>query len=173
MQFCITSKMTISRIRKTRKYYVNIFPCKFWLIDWLIDYGFTFRSRIFHLYGDVTIAGEGLQNLGLCSALRALEQGGILIVPHLLWREASFFSGLIRRTAPFSRLLRHTRGCEGSVLTRILMGPYQSPFTTHKGMQRTYSNPDPHGLCKFCIVSKFCIVTSNNMLPTSYRTHAV
>ena len=23
--------------------------------------------------------------------------------------------------------------------------PYQSPFTTHKGMWRTYSNPDPHG----------------------------
>ena len=30
------------------------------------------------------------------------------------------FSGLIRRTAPFSRLLRHTRGCGGSSLTRIL-----------------------------------------------------
>jgi hypothetical protein len=30
-----------------------------------IIYGFTSRSRIFHLYGDVTIAGEGLQNLGL------------------------------------------------------------------------------------------------------------
>ena len=42
------------------------------------------RSRIFHLYGNVTITGEGLQNLGLCSALRAFEQGGIFIVPHLL-----------------------------------------------------------------------------------------
>jgi hypothetical protein len=50
----------------------------------LIIYGFTSRSRILHLYGDVTIAGEGLQNLGLCSALRAFEQGGIFIVPHLL-----------------------------------------------------------------------------------------
>jgi hypothetical protein len=49
---------------------------------WL--YGFTSRSRIFHLYGDVTIAAEELQNLGLCSALRAFEQGGIFIVPHLL-----------------------------------------------------------------------------------------
>jgi hypothetical protein len=39
---------------------------------------------MFHLYGDVTIAGEGLQNLDLCSALRAIEQGGIFIVPHLL-----------------------------------------------------------------------------------------
>jgi hypothetical protein len=50
----------------------------------MIVYGFTARSRIFHLYGDVTIAGEGLLNLGLCSALRAFEQGGIFIVPHLL-----------------------------------------------------------------------------------------
>jgi hypothetical protein len=31
-------------------------------------------------------------------------------------------SGLIRRTAPFSRLVRHTRGCGGSILTRILTG---------------------------------------------------
>jgi hypothetical protein len=38
----------------------------------------------FSLIWDVTIAGEGLQNLGLCSALRAFEQGGIFIVPHLL-----------------------------------------------------------------------------------------
>jgi hypothetical protein len=51
---------------------------------WLIIYGFTSRSRIFHLYGDDTIAGEGLQNLGLCSALKAFE-------PHLLWHGTSVF----------------------------------------------------------------------------------
>jgi hypothetical protein len=50
----------------------------------LIIYGITSRSRIFYLYGDVTIAGEELQNLGLCSAVRAFEQGEIFIVPHLL-----------------------------------------------------------------------------------------
>jgi hypothetical protein len=61
------------------------------MIDWLIIYGFTSLSRIFHLYGDVTIAGEGLQNLGLCSALRAFQQGGNFIVPHLLWHGASVF----------------------------------------------------------------------------------
>jgi hypothetical protein len=33
----------------------------------------------------VTITDEGLQNLSLCSALRAFEQGGFSIVPHLLW----------------------------------------------------------------------------------------
>jgi hypothetical protein len=52
--------------------------------DSLIIYGFTSCSRIFHLYGDVTITGERLQNLGLCSVLKAFEQGGIFIVPHLL-----------------------------------------------------------------------------------------
>jgi hypothetical protein len=34
------------------------------------------------------------------------------------------FSGLIRSTAPFCRLLRHTRGCGGSVLTQIITGPH-------------------------------------------------
>jgi hypothetical protein len=32
------------------------------------------------------------------------------------------FSGLIRRTAPFSRLLQHTWGCGGPIRTRILTG---------------------------------------------------
>jgi hypothetical protein len=49
----------------------------------LIDCLFTvFRPA--QIYGDVTIAGEELQNLDLCSALRAFEQGGIFIVSHLL-----------------------------------------------------------------------------------------
>jgi hypothetical protein len=60
------------------------------LIDWLIISCFTSRSRIFHLYRNVTIHGEGLQNLGLCSALRAFEQR-IFIVPHLLWHGTSVF----------------------------------------------------------------------------------
>ena len=50
------------------------------------------RPKIFHLNGDVTITDEGLQNLGLCSALRAFEQGGIFIVPHLQRHEPLVFS---------------------------------------------------------------------------------
>jgi hypothetical protein len=61
------------------------------MIDWLIIYGFTSRSRIFHLYGDVTNAGEELQNLGLCLVLRAFEQGGIFIVPHMLRHGTSVY----------------------------------------------------------------------------------
>jgi hypothetical protein len=89
------------------------------LIDCLIIY----HLRIFHSYGNVDIAGEGLQNLGLCSALRAFEQGAIFIVPHLLWHGTSVF--------PVSS-----------------EGPPHSIYsydTTRMEMQRTYSNPNPHG----------------------------
>jgi hypothetical protein len=51
------------RLMKSRQWYLvqKVGNPIDWLIDWLIIYGFTSRSRIFHLYGDVTIAGEGLQ----------------------------------------------------------------------------------------------------------------
>jgi hypothetical protein len=63
---------------------------------------------MFHLYGDVTIAGEGLQNLGLrvCSALKAFEQRGIFIT--------------CRDTGPRS-FRSHPKDC-----------PIQSPLTTHE-----------------------------------------
>ena len=110
-------------------------------IGWLIAYVFTSRSRIFHLYKDVTTAGEGQQNLGLSSALRAFDQGGIFIVPQLLWHGTSVFPVWFEgppysvasydtqvystpdpHRSPISRLLRHTRGCGGTILTRILTG---------------------------------------------------
>jgi hypothetical protein len=102
----------------------------------LIIYGFTSLSRMFYLYGDVTIAGGRLQNLGLWSALRAFELGGIFIVQHLLWHGISpqyfrfhkkdhpiqsllttdmkmwtIYSNPDSHGSPFSRLLRHARGC--------------------------------------------------------------
>jgi hypothetical protein len=52
------------------------------LIDYLLFY--VLLNNITLIYGDITIAGEGLNNLGLCSALRAFEQGEIFIMPHLL-----------------------------------------------------------------------------------------
>jgi hypothetical protein len=91
----------------------------YWLIDYLC---FTSRSGIFHLYGDVTIAGEGLQNLSLCSKLRAYEQGGVFIVPHLLWHRTSGFPVSSER-------------------------PPQSVASYGMGIRKTYSNPDPHGDC--------------------------
>ena len=48
--------------------------------------GFSSHSRIFHIYGDVTITGAIFY---LCSALVATEQRGFFSVPHLLWHGAS------------------------------------------------------------------------------------
>jgi hypothetical protein len=82
------------------------------------------------------------------------------------------FSGLIRRTAPFSRLLRHTRGCGGSILTRILTGLHS--VTSHKGtcIWKTYFNHifTCHSqwmveFCKHGIISK---VLSNNLICVLY-----
>jgi hypothetical protein len=41
------------------------------------------------------------------------------------------FSGLIRRIAPFSRLLRPTRGCGGSILIRIITELYAFKYITY------------------------------------------
>jgi hypothetical protein len=110
---------------------------------YLFIYCFTSCSRVFHIYGDVTITGEGLQNLSLCSALRAFEQGEMFIVPHLLWHGASVCSvssegpphsvssydtqGMWRiysnpdpHGSPISRFLRHKRGCGEPILTPII-----------------------------------------------------
>jgi hypothetical protein len=52
------------------------------LIDFLIMY-VPFKNWSLFLWRR-HIAGEGLQNLGLCSVLRAFEQDGIFTMPHLL-----------------------------------------------------------------------------------------
>jgi hypothetical protein len=65
-------------------------PVNLKLINWLIDYlGFYVPLKNISLIWRHHIAGEGLHNLGLCSALRAFEQGGIFIVQHLLWHGTS------------------------------------------------------------------------------------
>jgi hypothetical protein len=52
----------------------------------LIDYSVFYvpLKNISLKYGDITITGEGLQNLGLCLALMVFEQGVIFTMPHLL-----------------------------------------------------------------------------------------
>jgi hypothetical protein len=54
---------------------------------------FTSHSGIFqlHIWRRHHYTGKGLQHFGLCSALRAFEQGGVFIVPHLLWHRTSVF----------------------------------------------------------------------------------
>jgi hypothetical protein len=97
----------------------------------MIIYGFKSRSRIFHLYGDVTIAGDGMQNYRPMLGAQGLRAGRDLYCATPAVTRDLGFSGLIRRTDPFSSLLRHTRGCGGSILTRILTGGATSKNIYH------------------------------------------
>jgi hypothetical protein len=81
---------------------------------------FTSRLGLFKTFMEMSpLPVKGLQNFGLCSALRAFEQGGFFILQHLLWHGSRFF-----RFHPKDR-------------------PIQSLLTTHMGMWRTYSNSNP------------------------------
>jgi hypothetical protein len=62
----------------------------------------------------------------------------------LLSLVARFQNRAIRCDWGFNRLLRLATECREPFLTRILTGPPPfSPLTTHKGMRKVYSNPDP------------------------------
>jgi hypothetical protein len=81
---CLQAKKKIDSRIERAELLSNINPC-FWLRFYVP------LKNCSLIHGDFTIAGEGLQNLGLCSALRAFEQGDIFIVPHLLWHGSSVF----------------------------------------------------------------------------------
>jgi hypothetical protein len=71
------------------------------------------------------------------------------------------FSGLIRRTAPFSRLLRQTRGCGGYILTRI---PTGSPTQFTRSVQ--YLNI--HQYIIEARITAVIIFLKDNILKTIY-----
>jgi hypothetical protein len=55
------------------------------LIDWLFNVLHPAQEYFTYVEMSPLLVIDGLQNLGLCSALRAFEQGGIFnIMPHLL-----------------------------------------------------------------------------------------
>ena len=60
--------------------------------------------------------------LSLMLVVKGLRAGRDLCRATTTLKRDLDFSGLTRRIAPFSRLLRHTRGYDGSILTRILSG---------------------------------------------------
>jgi hypothetical protein len=134
------------------------------LIDWLIDW-LKSRSRILLLwYGDVIITGEGLQNLGLCSALRAFGQGG------------DPYRATPTATSPLCRLLRHTRGYGGSNLNWILTGPHlgSKGFTSALLRQlQKFSCPEMtkltcpwlvENICANSWLSNLCLVHTENLI---------
>jgi hypothetical protein len=117
LNFCPTPQETNEQhnMKDTRAFFHRLR-----LIDWLFTV--LHPARVFHFYRDVTIAGEGLQNLGLCSAFMGFWARRDLYRATPILARGLGFCGLIRRTAPFSRHLRHTSGCGESILSRILTG---------------------------------------------------
>jgi hypothetical protein len=87
-EIAVRLALSTTWLSMAKRYFTQPVLIKQSLIDYL---GFTSRSRDFHLYEDVTITDEWLQYLRLRLALRAIEQGGIFIVPHLLRHETSVF----------------------------------------------------------------------------------
>jgi hypothetical protein len=59
-------------------------------------------SNFFSHQAAVTITGDRAANFGLCSALKAFEQGGILILPHLLRHGTSVYTVSSERPPPTS-----------------------------------------------------------------------
>jgi hypothetical protein len=88
------------------------------LTDWL--YIVLRPAQEFHLYGASQLSVKG--QIQACARHSGPLRRGIFIVPHRLWQGPWFFQS-------------HRKD-----------RPIQSPLTTHKGMWRTYSNKDPHGL---------------------------
>jgi hypothetical protein len=113
----------------------------------LIVCGFTSCTRIFHFYGNVTIAGEGLQKFRPMLGAQGLwARRDLYRATPAVTRDLGF-SGLIRKTAPFSRLLRHTRGCGVSILTRILTGRERETESAVKIAKRILNQPEAFLAC--------------------------
>jgi hypothetical protein len=92
-------------------------------VQFLFIYCFTSRSIIFLVYGDVSITGEGLQNLGLCSRRLSLWAERDLYHVTPVWHGVLVFPVSSKGLPPFNRLLRIAKGCWGSILAQILTGP--------------------------------------------------
>jgi hypothetical protein len=74
---------------------------------------------------------------------RAFEQGGVFIVPHLLWHGASVFP-VSSDGPPHSIASCDSQGdAEDLFLPGSSRVPIESPLTTRKGVLRTYSYLDP------------------------------
>jgi hypothetical protein len=97
---------------------INLSVCK--LIDWLIIYCLTSRSRIFHyIWRGHHCQWRAAKFRPMLGAHGLWAGSDLYRATHAVTWDLSF-SGLIRRTAPFSRLLRHAWGCREPILIRII-----------------------------------------------------
>jgi hypothetical protein len=83
------------------------------------------------------------------------------------------FSSLIRRTTPFSHLLRHMRGCGVPILTRILMGhwPLESTVRIMQRLQRLLATGEYNRESRGCQDNKLLQSTEGNAGATKTAGH--
>jgi hypothetical protein len=105
--------------------------------DWLIIDYFNSYTRISHLYGDVTTASEGLQNLGLHSG--PLSREGSLSCHTCCEMELRFYQSHSKSWPIFLPLLNSQRDVENLFYRRFHRVPIQSPPVTCKELLRNYS----------------------------------
>ena len=88
------------------------------------------RSKIFRLYGDEPISGEGLQNLGLWPQSKLAET---FMLPHLLWHGNSVFA-VSCKEPPHFVILYDKQGILSAYSNSTPCGrPMQLVFTWSKG----------------------------------------
>jgi hypothetical protein len=117
----------------------------------LIIYCYTSRSRIFYSWRRHHCRWRATKFRPMLVAEGLWAGRDLYRATPTVTRDLGFF-GLIRTTAPFSRLFGHARGCWGLHLTWISWIPIQSPLTTRKGMLGTYSDSDLHGSQFSCLL---------------------
>ena len=100
---------------------IQSFPATHKGTDWLLFY-VPFKNISLIIIWRHHYWWRAAKQIGLCLTLKAFEQGGNFIVPHLLWHRNSIWQS-------------HPKGL-----------PIESPLTTHMGMWRIYFYTDPHRL---------------------------
>jgi hypothetical protein len=129
------------------------------LIDWLFTVLRPAQEFFtYPVYGDVTITGERAAKFRPMLGTQGLWAGRDLYrVTPAVARDLGI-SGLIRRNAPFSRLLRHTRGCGWSILTWIRTSLFlrQCEFRHYVFQNKSYALVDPYLQCiVLCNLSEY------------------
>jgi hypothetical protein len=119
-----TPVMNMKFISLVRQDFSNIFHSCFALVKILKTLSHSWNKFYIHQKAFISsiLTNQGLRFIDwLFSVLHVRSPQEFFIhmeTSPYRWRAAKLFW----KTAPFSWLLRHTRGCEGSILNRILMG---------------------------------------------------
>ena len=110
----------------------------------LFVWGFPSHSRFFHLFGRVTITGEGWQttSFDLYSALMAIEQWGFFNVPHLLWHKPSLYQGHLQGPVTITFVAeRLALELSRPVLTTLLCPNWNRTLISHMLGERSTTKP--------------------------------